>query len=98
MTPVGVFRHELGHINGFRHEHIRAVEPDCREGPVVCTRDGATCQGAEYLTEYDVESVMHIPCGGVSVTSWEISELDGVGARILYGMPAAWYVPVIGVR
>jgi hypothetical protein len=94
MTRVGVFRHELGHINGFRHEQIRAVDPSCREAPVVC--DGANCQGAEYLTEYDTGSMMHYPGCGSTVTTWEISNLDGVGARKLYGMPAAWYVPVIG--
>jgi hypothetical protein len=93
MTPVGVFRHELGHINGFRHEQVRAADPACAEAPVMC--DGADCQGAEYLTEYDVESVMQYPGCGITVTTYEISKLDGIGARMLYGMPAAWYVPVV---
>ena len=26
--PVGVFRHELGHVLGYRHEHIRGI-PGC---------------------------------------------------------------------
>lgn len=44
VNKVGLLRHELGHVLGFRHEHPFAL-----------------------------------------------SELDGVGARVAYGMPTAWW-------
>jgi hypothetical protein len=92
LQAIGVLRHELGHILGLRHEHVRG--PSC-ESPVVC--NGSACLGSDYLTDYDVNSVMHYPqCQGVATTSWPISPLDGIGIRKLYGMPAAWYVaPVL---
>jgi serine protease len=98
ITLVGVFRHELGHINGFRHEHVRAPHPhaeECDEDPVLCSPPGTCVLGSDYLTGYDPYSVMHYPDCGDPNTAWEFTESDGIGARILYGMPAAWYVPVI---
>jgi len=54
---VGVLRHELGHVLGYRHEHIRATNtenfyPSCVE------------VGGEWkdLTPYDPQSVMHYIC------------------------------------
>ena len=54
---VGVLRHELGHVLGFRHEQIRSGAPsDCPNE-----------EGGQFvdLTQYDPQSVMHYFCGGV---------------------------------
>lgn len=77
FDKVGVLRHELGHVLGFRHEQIRSGAP-----PV--------CQGEEVgevidLTAYDPKSVMHYFCGGVGSLNLEITELDKIGAQKLYG-------------
>lgn len=76
---VGVLRHELGHVLGFRHEHIRSGAPaECppEDGPPLVP-----------LTEYDPRSVMHYFCGGVGSTEMAITELDRAGAQSLYGPP-----------
>lgn len=77
FDKVGVLRHELGHVLGFRHEQIRSGAP-----PV--------CQGEEVgevieLTAYDPKSVMHYFCGGVGSLNLEITEIDKSGAQKLYG-------------
>jgi hypothetical protein len=92
-TPVGVMSHELGHILGFRHEHPWT--------PGGCASEAIAPMGLDTtgrrLTAYDNTSVMHYPvsaCGGTPNVDFGFSELDGVGARSIYGMPAAWYVSV----
>jgi hypothetical protein len=92
ITIIGVLRHELGHILGLRHEHIRPV-PGVNEDEQLC--NGSACLGADYLTEYDADSVMHYPeFNGNPQSAFDITPLDGVGMRKLYGMPAAWNVPL----
>ncbi|MXP65874.1 hypothetical protein E0493_21210 [Roseomonas sp. M0104] len=76
---VGVLRHELGHILGFRHEHIRSGAPP------VCPHEDTT--GTIDLTAYDPRSVMHYFCGGVGSRSLTITEIDRSGAQQLYGPP-----------
>lgn len=76
---VGVLRHELGHVLGFRHEHIRSGAP-------------AVCQGESTvdtvdLTEYDPQSCMHYFCGDVGTRDLAITEVDKEGARKVYGLP-----------
>jgi hypothetical protein len=90
-TAAGVARHELGHILGFRHEHPWAPgQGGCSEAP----SDVPTDTTGRRLTDYDQLSVMHYhACAGVSGADFNISALDGVGARKIYGMPASWYVP-----
>lgn len=79
--PIGVLRHELGHVLGFRHEHIRSgAPPDC---PQEDTHDAVN------LTGYDPKSVMHYFCGGVGTQDMKITEVDREGARALYGPPDA---------
>jgi hypothetical protein len=79
FNQVGVLRHELGHVLGFRHEHIRsgapAACPDEDPGRVID------------LTQYDPRSVMHYFCGGVGSRELAISDLDREGSQRVYGPP-----------
>lgn len=77
FDPVGVLRHELGHVLGFRHEHIRSGAPAvCPDEDTIDTVD---------LTAYDPKSVMHYFCGGVGSRELRITDLDREGAQKLYG-------------
>lgn len=79
FDPVGVLRHELGHVLGFRHEHIRS------EAPPQCP-DESTFD-TENLTKYDPQSVMHYFCGAVGSRDLNITDVDKIGAQKLYGLP-----------
>ena len=81
FDQVGVLRHELGHVLGFRHEHIRGEAPD------VCPDESQT--GTVDLTEYDPQSVMHYLCGSMGNKELRITALDKVGSRKVYGPPLA---------
>jgi hypothetical protein len=76
---VGVLRHELGHVLGFRHEHIRS------EAPAACP--GEPLFGTTPLTAYDPRSVMHYFCGDVGAAELAITDVDRAGAQKLYGLP-----------
>lgn len=77
FNKVGVFRHELGHVLGFRHEHIRSGAPSvCPDEPTFDVKN---------LTDYDPQSVMHYFCGEVGSKELEITELDRIGAQSVYG-------------
>lgn len=81
FDPVGVLRHELGHVLGFRHEHIRSgAPPVCRKESLDHTVD---------LTKYDPTSVMHYFCGRVGSRDLKITPLDREGAQKVYGPPRA---------
>jgi hypothetical protein len=68
-----VAKHELGHVLGFRHEHI---SPD---NPNRCKED----ENFTALTDYDRQSIMHYSrCGGSGNSS--LSELDKLGASLAY--------------
>jgi hypothetical protein len=84
FNRVGVLRHELGHVLGFRHEHIRS------EAPAACP--GEPLFGTTPLTEYDPRSVMHYFCGNVGSDDLDITEVDREGARKLYGSPLSSFV------
>ncbi|MEQ9075880.1 MAG: CU044_2847 family protein [Sandaracinaceae bacterium] len=78
----GVLRHELGHVLGFRHEHIRA------EAPPECPKAETSPGGALFpFGEFDPHSVMHYFCGGVGTSDMRLTEVDVAGARQLYGPP-----------
>jgi hypothetical protein len=76
---VGVLRHELGHVIGCRHEHIRSGAPP------ICPHEDTT--GTINLTDYDPQSVMHYFCGGVGSRNLQITQTDRIGAQQLYGPP-----------
>lgn len=80
ITTVGVFRHELGHILGFRHEHIR---PEAGGG---C----AESDDWRPLTPYDASSVMHYQwCNGVASSDLRVTKYDSIGSMAAYGTSSA---------
>ncbi len=80
-TSQGVFRHELGHILGLRHEHIRVPGTFCS------TEDSLW----RPVTSYDSNSVMHYhSCTGSTNTGdYRITALDAAGVEALYGPGSA---------
>ena len=76
FDQVGVLRHELGHVLGYRHEQIRGI-PGCAD------------ESGEWspLTPYDPHSVMHYFCGGGGSMRLDLTEIDRSGHRSLYGPP-----------
>lgn len=86
FDQVGVFRHELGHVLGFRHEHIRSeAPPDCPDEELFDTRN---------LGRYDPQSVMHYFCGEVGSSDLRITDLDRSGSQQVYGPPLSSVVEV----
>jgi hypothetical protein len=80
VTSLGVFRHELGHVLGLRHEHIRAPG-------TFCTEDTSW----RAVTDYDSSSVMHYPTcpGSTNTGDLLITPGDAAGIRSLYGPSSA---------
>ncbi len=74
-TLAGVLRHELGHVLGLRHEHIRLATTGCPED-----------RAWRALTPYDPHSIMiHPECvGGSSTWNLSLSSQDCAGMRTLY--------------
>ncbi|MEM9455471.1 MAG: hypothetical protein AAGF11_14915 [Myxococcota bacterium] len=75
VTLIGVLKHELGHVLGFRHEHIRFGEQN------------GCIEGGEWqnLTPYDLLSVMHYPhCDGSNTQDLDLTARDIDGARKVY--------------
>jgi len=72
-TLAGIIRHELGHVLGARHEHIRPQSGTCR-----------TDEKYLPVTPYDRYSVMHYPlCNGSSKSRLELTYTDihGIACR-----------------
>lgn len=82
-TFAGVLRHEIGHMLGFKHEHIAADTP--------CPEKDATWRS---LSEHDLPSVMHYrdvaagSCWNSGVTDYTLTTLDNASVRCLYATQA----------
>jgi hypothetical protein len=79
--PVGVFRHELGHILGFVHEQLESPFPG------VCPKENPPPGPTRPFGTYDSKSVMHYLCGNVGSPKLELTEGDISGIRKLYDRP-----------
>lgn len=73
FDPVGVLRHEIGHILGYRHEHIQNIP-------------GCFTEGTDWkpVTPYTPNSVMHYFCGGKGSFDLALRDTDKRGHRCLY--------------
>jgi len=68
-------RHELGHVLGLRHEHIRRENPLHKQ----CAEDDLF----KPITDYDRGSIMHYShCGGTGAVN--LSAMDRIGIGQLY--------------
>lgn len=74
---VGVFRHEIGHILGYRHNHILGVPG--------CSRESGSWLPLTPDEGRDSLSVMHYFCGGGGTRELKISATDEQGHQKLYG-------------
>jgi hypothetical protein len=75
---AGVMRHTLGHVLGYRHEHIT---PEA--GP------GCPTEAPTFLTgSYDSLSVMHYRCGNGGTSEMTLSDRDIASHQFLYGVAA----------
>jgi hypothetical protein len=79
FDPIGVMRHELGHVLGFRHEHIRPEAPDLF--------NPESMAHTVEITEYDPTSVMHYVAENVGDPRLRFTDVDRRGARAVYGGP-----------
>lgn len=83
---VGVLRHELGHVLGYRHEQIRKF----RNGKPtygLCYAEPDMLEGTDWkaATDYDRLSVMHYNCDSHDPPLLTISDFDKAGHRDVYG-------------
>lgn len=76
FNKAGILTHEIGHILGFRHEHIRSG------APALCPRENT--DSTIDLTQYDPQSVMHYFCGGAGTRDLKLTAIDSIGASIIY--------------
>ncbi len=88
ITLQAIVAHELGHILGFRHEHIR---PEAAATASGCLEDTTMYRG---VTPYDSASIMHFPqCNGTSQTL-AFTQRDRDGVALVYGPPGQNAAPM----
>ncbi|MBQ0822667.1 hypothetical protein KBI52_20995 [Microvirga sp. HBU67558] len=75
--PVGIFRHEIGHILGYRHAFVAGV-PGCEY------YNKAEDRNWKALSSYDSESVMHYLCGGGGSPAFTLSKKDKADHKKYY--------------
>jgi hypothetical protein len=75
FDAVGILRHEIGHILGYRHEHLDQLS-GCEFKP-----EGGSWQS---LTDYDPKSVMHYFCNGGGTKKLDFTQRDIRGHRCQY--------------
>ena len=84
IDPTGAVRHNLGHVLGFRHEHIH---PDAGEQ----SKFGEALELGEFggmaLGKYNPDSVMHYPEGDIKLAEMRITKSDEAGLQMLYTIP-----------
>jgi len=78
LNRVGVFRHEFGHILGYRHEYVPGISG--------CAPEGGS---QRRLTTPTRDSVMHYFCGSEVAADLPlaITNIDKAGHTGLYGRP-----------
>jgi hypothetical protein len=83
---VNTLTHELGHMLGFQHEHVRVSQFG---ESFACNWDVPTAFRG--VTDYDPDSIMHYEdCAGSTESSGDaVSAQDANGASALYGPPLA---------
>jgi len=85
--PGHLAHHELGHVLGFRHEHIHSNDPNR------CSEDDGNYE--ELFASYDPDSTMiYDNCRNdddLSIADNNVSAMDAVAARMLYGQPNWWW-------
>jgi hypothetical protein len=101
-TSLGAFTHELGHILGFRHEHIRpeATQPpfsyDCFDEPVSEGNDA--WRAIPEVAQYDPNSAMHYGTGRCGpLKDFALTDTDRAAAHVVYPSPArceVWAGPI----
>lgn len=76
--------HEFGHFLGFAHEGQRKDAPlDCKN-LAEQRQGGKTRDPLEFLTEYDLYSIMNY-CNPIPAHKRWLSFLDAVGVQMVYG-------------
>lgn len=74
---VGMLRHEIGHILGYRHSHIGGVAG--------CEYYEENDKGWQALSDYYWQSAMHYPCGTASgSTEFALSDRDKADHKKYY--------------
>jgi hypothetical protein len=81
LSLRNILTHEIGHVLGFRHEHI------ARPGGAVA----GCAEPADYraIGPYDVSSTMHYPQCGSPGNTLELSAQDKQNVAAVYGPPVA---------